>query len=51
MDFGTIPADTTAEEKELYLQFIRRIDSELKPGAGKKIQEALREAIAKQRGR
>jgi hypothetical protein len=46
----TVPAGSSYEEKKLYLQFIQRLEKarELDPGAGKKIQEALREAMTKQ---
>ena len=50
-DVHTIPADSSYEEKALYLKFIQRLDAAdaLKPpGVGQKIQEALRSAMALQ---
>ena len=50
-DVHTIPADSSYEEKALYLKFILRLDAAgaLKPpNAGRKIQEALRSAMALQ---
>jgi hypothetical protein len=50
-DVHTIPADSSFEEKALYLKFIHRLDAAgaLKPpGVGQKIQEALRSAMALQ---
>jgi hypothetical protein len=50
-DVHTIPANSSYDEKALYLKFIQRLDAGdalTPPGAGTKIQEALRSAMALQ---
>jgi hypothetical protein len=43
----TVPHGSSYQEKELYLQFIRRLDAKgrLPPGKGKQVQEPLRRAM------
>ncbi len=44
------PARSSYEEKALYLQLFQRMDAagQLKPGVGKQVEQALREAMEKQ---
>jgi hypothetical protein len=46
----TVPVRTTYTEKALYLQFIQRLNAAgaLKPAGGRKIEDALRRAMAAQ---
>ena len=46
-----VPMGSSYEEKALYLQFIQRLDAAgaLKPGAGQKVVEDLRRAMAEHR--
>jgi hypothetical protein len=46
----TVPVATSYEEKDLYLQFVQRLNAanELRPNGGKKVVEALQRAMAAQ---